>query len=327
MRGRIFAHAACGTGAYLIGQAARWSRRRAGIALVYHEIANTARDPGRRLLPAAGISQFEGQLAHLRNRYRIVPASELLDAVRGRKRGERFPVAITFDDDLHTHVQVAMPILQRLRIPATFFLCGASLTRPFAFWWERLQAGVDRGMWELVEGAIMPPSLGASTERPPRDIRVAAMRLRSMAPDQRDEAAKILSAGLGADPYGAGMRERDVRALVDAGFEIGFHTLRHDPLSSLGASALGMALNDGRPQLSEITGGELRLIAYPHGDANTRIAAAAQDAGFQFGFTTAGEAVTDRTDPMLIGRVTPTRRSTSHFALQLAGALIGRCQS
>ena len=53
-------------------------------------------------------------------------------------RGEPFPLAITFDDDLRSHVELALPILPVAGAPATFFLTGASLQGPASFWWERL---------------------------------------------------------------------------------------------------------------------------------------------------------------------------------------------
>ena len=123
----------------------RWSKRRVGLALCYHRISDPQGDPERELVPPLGIKGFEAHVRYLNRHCRLVRASELLEAARERRRGEPFPVAITFDDDLPSHVQGAMPVLERHGAPATFFLCGASLERPFAFWWERLQRAWDRG--------------------------------------------------------------------------------------------------------------------------------------------------------------------------------------
>ena len=70
-------------------------------------------------------------------------AADILGAIRSRRRGERFPVAITFDDDLPEHVHEALPALRAAGVKATFFLNGASLDAPHAFWWEDLQRAVD----------------------------------------------------------------------------------------------------------------------------------------------------------------------------------------
>jgi peptidoglycan/xylan/chitin deacetylase (PgdA/CDA1 family) len=103
---------------------------------------------------------------------------------------------------------------------------------------------------------------------------------------------------------------------------IGFHTLRHDPLPSLADDALATALREGRAQLEEIARSQLRLIAYPHGRADARVAEAARKAGYRLGFTGAEEGVGPRSDRLRLGRIQPTYRPTGHFALQLLRSLL-----
>jgi hypothetical protein len=98
-----------------------------------------------------------------------------------------------------------------------------------------------------------------------------------------------------------------------AGLAVGFHTLRHYDLRTLDDEALGVALTEGRS--------ELTLIAYPHGKCDDRVAAAARAAGFEHGFTGEAKAVRATDDPLRLGRVQPARGSLGEFALQLTAAL------
>ena len=100
----------------------------------------------REISAAVSLHNFERQLRHLRRRYRVVPASCLAEAAAARTRGRRVPVAITFDDDLPSHLSHAAPALRRARLSATFFLSGAGLNGPFSFWWQLLQRAWDRGL-------------------------------------------------------------------------------------------------------------------------------------------------------------------------------------
>ena len=126
---------------------ARRSSSGRGLALVYHRIADVGGNEERELVPAIATRTFEWQVRHLRTHYQPVTASGLPAAARGRRRGEPFPVAITFDDDYASHRQTAMPSLLRSGVPATFFLGGGpALDRPFFFWWEMLQQAADRGI-------------------------------------------------------------------------------------------------------------------------------------------------------------------------------------
>jgi peptidoglycan/xylan/chitin deacetylase (PgdA/CDA1 family) len=303
-----------------LGSLLRLSGRRAGLALMYHRVGNVQGDPERELVPALGISLFEAQLAHLRRRYTVVPPSKIHAAAAGRRRLERFPIAITFDDDLESHATAAMPVLHRLQLPAAFFICGASLQTSSTFWWERLQAAVDRG---LAKPAAFRDFLGvrAGLQWPRESIHRIAVAVEAMAPQERDAFSVALGKLVGQDPSDGGLRAEAVRGLADAGFEVGFHTLRHDSLPAIDDEALQAALTHGRADVAAAAGRQVTMIAYPHGRADRRVADAARSAGYVTGFTGTPEAVTSDTDPLLVGRLEPSFASTGHFALQLVRLL------
>ena len=206
--------------------ALRLTGRKAGIAVMYHSVDHRFGDPGRELVPPHEAGLFEAQIRFLAKHYRVVPAVDLQTAVRARTRGQRFPVAITFDDDLACHESISLPILRRAGVSATFFLSGASLDRPFSFHFERLQRAYDAGASDLsgvVSGA--PSAAGRSS------VHTLALAMVEMPPEELDSAAERLLAVAGPDPETAGIRREAVRALSDSGMTVGFHTLRHDALS------------------------------------------------------------------------------------------------
>lgn len=289
--------------------ALRLSGRHAGLVLVYHALAEEDGDRSRELVPPHGVALFETQLRHLATHYRVVGVEELPRAAAARRRGQRFPVAITFDDDLASHARLAGPILSRRGMPATFFLCGASLERPYSFWWQRLQRAVDLGLEVPVEG---------------RGIHEQAKRIETMSVEERVAVAERLGNELGPEPEDAGLRVAQVRELVAAGFEVGFHTLHHDRLTDLDDAALAAALTEGRAHLEAVVGRPLTAIAYPHGKADRRVAAAAHGAGFRLGFTGRYEPVVTTSESLLLGRIEPTLGSVADFALQLVRALLIR---
>jgi peptidoglycan/xylan/chitin deacetylase (PgdA/CDA1 family) len=310
---RVFGHPL----AVLIEWLLRFSSRRAGVVVVYHRVGDPPGDPRAELVPALGTHLFEAQARHLGRRFRVVPPSSLLSAVRERRRGERFPAAITFDDDLRSHAEIALPILRRLELPAAFFLSGTSLEEPVEYWWQRLQAVFDRGLG-------LPAAFhasGLSTEDP-ASIHEVGRLIEAMTPTERDGVDSELDAIVAPATHDGGLQVRDIRALVLADHEIGFHTVHHDPLPSLDDEALARALRDGRNRLEEAIGGPVTTIAYPHGKADTRVGDAARAVGYQFGFTGAAEPVRPDSDPLLLGRINHSYRSVGHFALQLVRTLL-----
>jgi peptidoglycan/xylan/chitin deacetylase (PgdA/CDA1 family) len=300
----------------------RLSQLRAGVALAYHSVAEQGGNPQTELVPPHSLRLFEAELRHLARRYRLVRAAELPEAVASRRRSQRFPVAVTFDDDLACHVRQALPVLERLGVSATFFLSGASLDAPFSFWWERLQRAYARGepqVHTLVE------DLPAGAElRPPLSIHEVGRAVEALDPERRDAFAEGLLEAAGPDPADTGLRSSDLRTLVEAGMEIGFHTRRHDGLPALSDGALAHAMRDGRRELETITGSSITVIGYPHGRADGRVASAARAAGFRVGFTTKEAAVRPSSNPLLLGRINPSYRSLGHFALQLVLTLLSR---
>ncbi len=303
-----------------IGWLARLSSSRVGVVVVYHRVGGAVSgDEDFEILPAVASPVFERQLRHLRRHYRVVPAAKILEAVRTRKRWQRYPVAITFDDDLAEHVGTALPALRRERLTATFFLTGASLDEPHAFWWEDLQRAIDGRL--VTPDRVPHVDIGAALERSPRAILDLAGQIVRLAPQQRNEVAAVLRDAVGP-PKDAGLRAQDVNALAEAGCTIGFHTLRHDALLALTDAELGRALRDGREALEAAAGKPVEVIAYPHGKADDRVGTAARSAGFNVGFTTARGVIDADTDALRIPR-TVADLSASALALRLARLLNG----
>jgi peptidoglycan/xylan/chitin deacetylase (PgdA/CDA1 family) len=266
------------------------SARQSGVVLLYHRLERAAGDPTRELVPAVSENAFRTQLRWLRRLFRIVPAADILEEAASRRRGRRLPVAITFDDEWPTHVELALPALRAAGGCATFFLTGAHLEVRTPFWWESLQHAVDAGM--RLTGVV-----------PDGDIFEKAVAITAADPGARARVSEQLRAIAGSETR-SGTTLDQIRAIA-ADDEVGFHTLRHDTLTALTDTALDDAMRDGRAELQRATGRPLRLIAYPHGAAGEREARAAERAGFSRGFSAEHEACAPWSDPLLIGRVEP----------------------
>jgi peptidoglycan/xylan/chitin deacetylase (PgdA/CDA1 family) len=308
----------------LLSLCMRLTGRRAGIVLVYHVIGDRTGRRERELVAPIGARDFERQLAHLDRWYGVVALSDLLPAAARRRRGQKFPVCVTFDDDHRSHLDRAAPVLRRRATPATFFLCGNGIEAPRSMWWQRLQRAWDRSADPAtVVGCLPEPAAGRLRGSDP-DIHAVGAALEEMTPGERDRAAAELGRLAGPDPPEEGMRSSEIAALAADGFEIGFHTRRHDVLVTLEDRELAAAMIDGRDELASAAGARLSAIAYPHGYADERVARAARSAGFELGLTAQRSAVTPAVDPMLIGRCDPVGfgPSLGAFALGLSKTLL-----
>jgi peptidoglycan/xylan/chitin deacetylase (PgdA/CDA1 family) len=287
----------------------RCTARRAGVALLYHAVEDPP--PGRReeLVPSTRPALFQRQLRHLRRAYAVVPASELPAAAARRRRFARFPIALTFDDDHPCYERTVKPLLVREGVTATFFLNGACAP----FWWQRLQAAWDLG---LVNGDLLA-ELPLSGPQP--SLRELGDVITRLSPDRREAFARRLAEHLPETAEPAAMQPADIRSLASAGFEIGFHTRAHDYLPALDDEALQHALVDGRDTL-----GAKAALAYPSGGVDRRVVEVARRVGWRIGYTTRKEAVTPRSERLMLGRIVPPPSNASQLALEIVRTLAGR---
>jgi hypothetical protein len=85
--------------------------------------------------PARSAKELERQWRYLKRQFRVVSLHSLVEALAAGGRGLSGHLALTFDDGLRNTIVVAYPSLQRLRMPATFFVCPELIDRN-AWWWN-----------------------------------------------------------------------------------------------------------------------------------------------------------------------------------------------
>jgi peptidoglycan/xylan/chitin deacetylase (PgdA/CDA1 family) len=103
---------------------------------------------------------------------------------------------------------------------------------------------------------------------------------------------------------GAGWAE--LKRLTDAGWEIGSHTRTHPHLNSLDDESLRRELQGSREDCVAATGLPCRSLAYPYGEADSRVAAAATEVGYEAAATLAERIpapANGRRDRMLLPRL------------------------
>lgn len=75
----------------------------------------------------------------------------------------------------------------------------------------------------------------------------------------------------------------DLRALADAGWEIGSHTLTHPHLTRISDDELERELSDSRDECERRLGRPCQTIAYPYGEVDSRVAEVARRLEYQAG--------------------------------------------
>jgi peptidoglycan/xylan/chitin deacetylase (PgdA/CDA1 family) len=270
-----------------------------GLALLYHRVTADDAEPPSDLVPSIPRRLLRRQLEVLGEVGELVPL-ERLPAPAVDRRRPRF--GLSFDDDYRSHGEQVLPILQALGVTGTFFLSGRSLHGLGAYWFESLERllgeqGLDNIRRRLGVDAATGADLAALCERSPRLQRLVTTAV-DLAPRH--------------------LRAPQITELAEAGMAVGFHTLHHRRLVDLDGEGLRLALAHGRQALEGAIGRRVDLLAYPHGKADARVAAAARTAGYRMAWTGWPRPVRAGDDPFLLGRWEPGPLQTDAFLAALA---------
>ena len=94
----------------------------------------------------------------------------------------------------------------------------------------------------------------------------------------------------------------ELRKLADHGIAVEAHTVSHPHLPRLGDDELESELRASKRRLEEELGGPCRFLAYPFGDCDDRVRAAARAAGYEAAFGLPGDPTgRDRFDVFRVG--------------------------
>jgi peptidoglycan/xylan/chitin deacetylase (PgdA/CDA1 family) len=290
--------------------------------------------------PASGGSGTRGlarQLLAVAKVANVVPLAPALSMLGGGHALPRRAVALTFDDGYRDTLDIAVPILEKLGLPATFFLVPGLLSGAVTPWWEVIPWAFARSTRPAVDwdGTVLPT--GGPAGR--RSSRRVAARMKASNQQARDRMVAELVERLRpegeAPSHGLFLDWDGARELVRRGFSVGSHSMHHAILAREGIGEQSNDLAVSRRRLQGELGVGVELLAYPNGqpgDYDVNTVQAARLAGYSHAITTVEGWNLASTPAHEIRRfVMYPERGVSGFAviagrrgLSLAGRALGR---
>ena len=231
--------------------------------LIYHRVGSEA-DPLRPRMATA--DEFRRQMRVLARYFRPCGLAEGMRLLREGRLPAR-SVAVTFDDGYADNARIALPILLETRVPATFFIATSYLDGG-RMWNDTVIEAVRRiapGEHHYGHAGLDRIDVPSSLDR--RSLVLEILNAIKHLPQiERQAAADALQDLAGQSLPGSLMMSRnEVRALVDAGMDIGGHTRTHPILSGLRADRAEEEIAGGLEDLAGIAGRRPVLFAYPNG--------------------------------------------------------------
>lgn len=295
------------------------SRNRLSI-LIYHRVLSHP-DP---LFPEeVDVATFEWQMALLAANFTVMPLS---DAVRGLRRGDlpAGAASITFDDGYADNAEVALPVLQKYQIPATFFVSTRFLNGG-RMWNDTVIELVRRSPGEILDlGSINLGRYPGATPMQRREAVFSLLKQLKYLPlqDRLSRVEEMRTAIPVVLPDNLMMTSAQVRQLHEAGMEIGGHTVNHPILARLEEDEARDEIAVGKKALESMINAPVRLFAYPNGKPDQDYLAQhvriVRESGFDAAVSTAPGVATKESDLFQLPRFTPWDRTRAGFMLRMA---------
>ncbi len=204
----------------------------------------------------------------LENRFTVVSPAQI-DA--GLPSGGLY-LTITFDDGYFNNTQ-ALEVLEKFRVPATFFISTDHVLQNKAFWWDAFSREMTNS--------------GVSHSRQKSEIK----RLKSWTPEridaflcQRFGVSVLIPSGDTDRPFTPDELRRFAH---NPWVHLGNHTRNHAILTNCTPSEMASQIEVCQAALQDMVGYRPIVIAYPNGNYSAAAVSAASAAGLRVGFTVA----------------------------------------
>lgn len=266
--------------------------------------------------------RFDELCGWLTNWFNVLP----LDQAVARMKTGTLPAraaCITFDDGYADNFHVAMPILQRHGLTATFFIATGFLDGG-RMWNDTLietvrscrEAVLDLaalGLGSHVLGTVTAQQAAITSLIGQIKYRPVAERV-----SLTEEVARMANV---QPPQSLMMTSAEVKAMRQAGMQIGAHTVSHPILARLTDDQAREEIGNSKRFLEQLLGERITVFAYPNGkpgeDYSPQTVDVVRSLGFDAAVSTQWGASRRGDDPLQIKRFTPWDKTRLRFGLRL----------
>lgn len=241
------------------------------------------------------LARFEAQMEYLTRHFEVVHVEEAF--APGRAAPDRPLACVTFDDGFASVRELALPVLERLRVPATVYLVTDLLGSSDTVWFARLHQAICETKAREVRfsGESFPLAGTAARMKASAGLQVALKRL------DKGPFEEALEDVLGQLGFGGPQRAKpwdafriltpdEVRSTSKGGLvRFGGHTASHQILTRTSREEARQEIERSVAALAALVERPGRSFAYPNGgpdDFDDEVAAQVRRAGIDYAVST-----------------------------------------
>lgn len=224
------------------------------LPLLYHRVVDLENDVWNI---AVSPEHFEEQMNYLSQKYPIIRYDDDWSKVKEKS------LVVTFDDGYADDFYNALPILEKYRVPAIFFITSGNIGTENEFWWDRLENIFRRNGNRIV-----------IDDKPCSNLKEAHASLKTMNRADRESILSTYEQRLSIGPR-KDFRSMNEQEIVELSrnplVTIGAHTVSHPSLPGLSAREIEQEINESFDSLTTLVGKKIQYFSYPLGDYSASV--------------------------------------------------------
>jgi peptidoglycan/xylan/chitin deacetylase (PgdA/CDA1 family) len=289
---------------------------RGAAILMYHSVMEDPRAQDALLGGTVHSREvFRRQMELVARQYRPASLDEVTRFVRGQDELPDRAVVVTFDDGYADNYEIVAPILNKVGVPATFYITVECVEQGKLPWPARLRfvfRTTKRKNWTDFSGKLWPLSGGSergkayllSCDECCKLVGTAQEKYVARHEEELDIQVPIES--------GALMMNYDhIRALAQHGHIVGSHTMTHPNLAHVSLQVARREMAESKQRLEQQLNTAIAHFSYPcpalspHWTDQT--VTASREAGYETAVTTDGGLARKGDNPLSLKRTRPTK--------------------
>ena len=267
--------------------------------------------------------KFSEHLAYLKKHSNVITLDDAISAHANQDSLPANSVVITIDDGYGDAYEVAAPVLDEFKMPATIYVITGFLNGSIWLWTDLMRFLIkETGATKLSVGEEAIERIAGSGELEFAD-RVNT-RLKTLDDSRKWEEIKRIFDEFGLDVPSAPTTEyaplswNQAREMDSAGIAVECHTVNHPILPNVGIEVVRKELGESKLEIESQIGKECRHFCYPNGSFGDREAEIAKEVGFVTAVTTNYGFVDSNADPFRLKRI-DGNLSIANFAQSVSG--------
>ncbi|WP_238527326.1 polysaccharide deacetylase family protein [Methylomonas methanica] len=303
---------------YIATLASGVGKRKKLFILIYHRVLDA---PDYMRPQEVDIESFDWQMALLSKYFNVLTLEDGLQRLQNDSLPAR-AVCITFDDGYADNFTNALPILQRYKLNATFFIASGFLDGG-RMWNDTIIEAVRNmqdSILDLSELGLGKFDVSDKSSKN-QSVREVIQKIKHLPFDQRKNYVEYIASVSQNLPEDLMMTSEQVKKLDQSGMTIGGHTVNHPILSSIDLNMAESEVLENKKHLEQLINKNVKFFAYPNGkpeiDYRENHAQIVKQNGYLGAVSTQWGVASKVSDPWQLPRFIPWDKVPHKFMLRM----------